>query len=176
MDVPKLIPWHRIADWECRTCGECCNHFEIPLRLNEYVKITRLYSLNSVRLDVGKAYLKKTHNGRCIFQISSSGRWLCGLQECKPLVCKLWPFAILKNPLYGENEKSAYQYYDNRYYVYVHPYCRGLIFGKPTCHFTSKVIPEAVKLSLHLKKTQHYTTADLSDLRENCVVKISSSL
>lgn len=159
----RLIPWRRIAYWECLACGECCKYFEIPLRAEEYAKITKRYGLNVITLGVGRAYLKKTLKGRCIFQKYISGRWLCSLKEDKPLVCKIWPFAALKDPKHGRNREALYNYYGDRYYIYVHPYCRGLIYGEPTSHLMDKVIPEVLRLSSGLIRTQEYTTAKLTE-------------
>ncbi len=160
----RLIPWRRVAHWRCLACGECCRWFEIPLRADEYARIIRLYGLDIVRLGIGRSYLKKTIGSLCIFQRFSSGRWLCGLQRDKPLVCKLWPFSILRSPKHGRNEEASYHHNEDEYYVYVHPYCRGLIFGEPTDYLANKVIPEAVKISLHLERIQNYTTADLTEI------------
>lgn len=161
MTDTRLIPWRRIAYWECLACGECCRLFEVPLRTDEYAKITGLYGLNAVRLGVGRAYLKKTVKGRCVFQSYISGRWLCSLKDDKPLACKIWPFAALKDPRHGRDREALYDYYGDRYYIYVHPYCRGLIYGEPTSHLTDRVIPEVLRLSAKLTTRQKYTTASL---------------
>ncbi|MEM2123208.1 MAG: YkgJ family cysteine cluster protein [Candidatus Bathyarchaeia archaeon] len=162
MTDTRLIPWRRIAYWKCLACGECCRYFEVPLGTSEYARITRFYSLNIVRLDVGRAYLRKTVKGRCIFQRHLSGRWLCSLGGDKPLACKIWPFAALKNPRYGRDREALYDYYGDRYYVYVHPYCRGLLYGEPSSHIMDKVIPEVLELTMKPTTPQKYTTADLA--------------
>jgi Fe-S-cluster containining protein len=159
--VPRLLPWRSVSDWRCLACGECCKDFEIPLRIDEYARITGIYGFDVVRLGLGRAYLKKTRDHRCAFQRFSLDRWLCGLLNDKPLVCKLWPFAILKNPKHGKDENAIYHYRGRKFYVYVHPSCRGLLLGNPLPHLKTKVIPEAIKLSCCLEETQKHTTANL---------------
>ncbi|MGC8850008.1 MAG: hypothetical protein ACP5QI_06000, partial [Candidatus Bathyarchaeia archaeon] len=61
------------------------------------------------------------------------------------------------------DREALYNYYGDRYYVYVHPYCRGLIYGEPTDHLIDKVIPEVLKLSARLTEQQKYTTASLTE-------------
>jgi Fe-S-cluster containining protein len=161
MTAPRFVPWRRVSDWRCLACGECCKHFEIPLRAEEYARIIGIYGLDVVRMSLGRAYLKKIRDSRCIFQSVSLDRWLCGLQKDKPLVCKLWPFAILENPKYGKNGESIYHYQEKKFYVYVHLYCRGLLLGKPLPHLRNKVIPEAVRLSLCLEESQKHTISNL---------------
>jgi Fe-S-cluster containining protein len=163
MTDSRLIPWRRIAYWKCLACGECCRYFEVPLRTGEYARITRTYGLDTVRLGVGRAYLQKTFNGRCIFQRYIHGRWLCSLGDDKPLACKIWPFAALKDPRHGRDREALYEYYGDRYYVYVHPYCRGLIYGEPTSHIMERVIPEVLELTARPAARQRYTTADLAE-------------
>jgi len=62
--------------------------------MHEYAMITQKYGHDVLALGVGRAYLRRRTDGRCIFQYCESGSWLCGLQAEKPYACKMWPFVV----------------------------------------------------------------------------------
>lgn len=161
MSLPRLIPWRRIHEWRCLGCGECCKRFDVPLMGAEYARILGKFGLAALKFKLGAVYLNKRLNGRCVFQYRQGSRWLCGLQEEKPLSCKLWPFAVFTTPRYGRSQDSAYRYLDFEYHLYVHPFCRGLTYGPPTIRLSEKVIPEVIELWLGKRIAQSYTTSPL---------------
>lgn len=126
------VPWSRIHSWYCDACGECCRHFKVPLTFWEYLKLRKLGVVEERR----RYYLKKI-KGRCPFQL---GRF-CGIQETKPLVCKLFPFTIRER---GE-ESALFYYGDGEYYVYVDAYCKNIVFGRPSFRF-KETIKEALEI------------------------------
>ncbi|MBO8182353.1 MAG: YkgJ family cysteine cluster protein [Archaeoglobus sp.] len=120
------VPWSRIHSWHCVACGECCKHFKVPLTFWEYLRFRKLGLVEERR----KYYLRKI-GGRCPFQM---GR-LCGIQESKPFVCKLFPFIIRQKG----DDSALFCYNDEEYYVYVDTYCRNIVFGKPSLKFKEMV-------------------------------------
>jgi len=38
-----LIPWREVRTWECTACGRCCIGYRVPLKMDEYIKITKVY-------------------------------------------------------------------------------------------------------------------------------------
>ncbi len=120
------VPWRRIHSWQCTACGECCKDFKVPLTFWEYLRFKKLGLVEEKR----KYYLRKI-NGRCPFQV---GRF-CGIQDSKPLVCKLFPFLIRDRG----DDLALFYYGDEEYYVYVDTYCKNIVFGKPTPRFREMV-------------------------------------
>jgi hypothetical protein len=126
------VPWSRVHSWHCIACGECCKHFKVPLTFWEYLKFRKLGVVEERR----KYYLRKI-NGRCPFQI---GRF-CGIQESKPLVCKLFPFTIRQRG----DDSALFYYGDDEYYVYVDVFCRNIVFGGPSFRF-KEMVREALEI------------------------------
>lgn len=126
------MPWSRVHSWHCIACGECCKHFKVPLTFWEYLKFRKLGVVEERR----KYYLRKI-NGRCPFQI---GRF-CGIQESKPLVCKLFPFTIRQRG----DDSALFYYGDDEYYVYVDVFCRNIVFGGPSFRF-KEMVREALEI------------------------------
>ena len=161
MSSPRFIPWSHIKSWSCDACGECCRWFSIPLTLHEYAKISRLYGQSVISLRLGKAYLRKKSDGRCIFQFRKGERWLCGLQAEKPYACRMWPFSILRRPSHGGAEAALWEGTYERTYVYVDPRCPKTDFGAPTRNLLEKVLPEFVDVRFGEGKPQQHTTCAL---------------
>ncbi|MBS7644317.1 MAG: YkgJ family cysteine cluster protein [Candidatus Bathyarchaeia archaeon] len=164
MSLLRLIPWRRVHDWLCLGCGECCKRFEIPLMGPEYARVLGRYGLTALKFELGRVCLNKRFDGRCVFQYRDGFRWLCGLQQEKPISCKLWPFAVFTKPRYGRSRDSAYRYLDVEYYLYVHPSCRGLTYGSPSVHLAEMVLPEVIEIWLGKRTSQSYTTCHLPSL------------
>ncbi|MEM2842258.1 MAG: YkgJ family cysteine cluster protein [Candidatus Bathyarchaeia archaeon] len=157
MNFQSLIPWRKVSFWLCSACGKCCIKFNVPLTITEYAKIMNRFGDAVIELDFGKAYLKKNPaTGRCIFQKWRNGKWICGIQEIKPLACKLWPFIILNKP---KMDEALFTYIGEKFYIYLDKHCPEVKIGKPTNYLTNKVLPEIVKLSLNEKFKQVYSTA-----------------
>jgi len=154
----RLVPWSHLKSWVCDACGECCRWFSVPVRMHEYAVILQRYGCGVVGLGLGRAYLRKRHDSRCIFQLRLGDRWLCGLQAKKPRVCKMWPFVVSKDPEYGRDEAARWEGSYGRAYVYVDPRCPRAVFGKPTRYLVEKVLPELVDLAFGRRESQLYTT------------------
>jgi len=85
----SFVPWSRVASWNWDGCGECCKWFSVPVTMHEYARISHSYGHDVLTLGLGRAYLRKRRDGRCMFQYYDGGSWLCGLQTEKPYVCKM---------------------------------------------------------------------------------------
>lgn len=161
----SLIPWTKVRSWLCLACGECCKKFRVPLRAKEYAEIVSKFGYGAVTLDVGRAYLRgDPSTGRCVFQRKVGGRWVCGIQEMKPLACKLWPFAVLDKPRGGGGREALYPRLGRKFYVYVDARCPGVELGAPSERFVAKVLPEVVKLSQGAEISQLYSTSPIPTL------------
>ena len=157
----RPIPWSYVMDWRCNACGLCCREFEVVLSVEEWATIAKRFGVRYTRMDGGKFYLRKTLDGSCVFLYNLGGVALCGLQDMKPLACKLWPFKVLKWPKYGSASKAQYVYMGRLFYVYVDPHCPQVVLGRPTEHLAHQVIPEVIELSLGLRVEQEKSTASL---------------
>ncbi|MCD6465851.1 YkgJ family cysteine cluster protein [Candidatus Bathyarchaeota archaeon] len=158
-----FVPWSHINSWRCNGCGLCCKEFEVVLTFKEWLKITKTYGVGVTRTGLNKFFMGKRPDGSCIFLYRApDGRWLCGLQENKPLACKLWPFKVLSKPKYGNPRDAAFEYGGQRFYVYVDSFCPGITWGTPSTELVYKVIPEFIEIALGIRQTQLYSTMPLA--------------
>jgi len=127
--------------------------------MDEYVKIVAQYGYDTVELDLGKVYLQRGLNSRCVFQQYWGGKWLCGLQAIKPLACKLYPFRVQNEPKYSGENNAYYNYKGTALYVYLDPHCPGIKFGTPSWDFLKRVLPEVVEIGLGVRTKQYYSTS-----------------
>ena len=159
MGDKALIPWSEVHSWSCVACGNCCRGYRVPLKPDEYAKISGAYGLDVLEFGLGKVYLKMGKDRRCVFQRPSMGRWVCTLQGTKPYACMLFPFRVYNKPLYSRGDGSAYQYGNRTYYVYMDPNCHGIVSGQPNERFLKKIVPEMIQISMGVRYKQKYTTS-----------------
>jgi len=158
MTHSRFIPWSKVESWSCKACGECCKWFNIPLTLHEYAKIGQIYGRQAFALGLGKVYLRKRVDERCIFQFRLGERWLCGLQAEKPYVCRMWPFTVSRNPIYGRSQEARWEGPYGRTYIYADPRCLMITFGRPSNYLLNKVLPEFVDMAFGKKMLQEHST------------------
>lgn len=157
-----FAPWSHVSLWRCNGCGICCKEFEVVLTFNEWLNITKRYGVGVTKAGLNKFYMGKKPDGSCIFlYMAPNGKWLCGLQETKPLACKLWPFKVLNKPKYGNPKEALFQYCGQNFYVYVDPFCPGIYWGQPTPELIYKVIPEFIEIALGIRQKQLYSTMQM---------------
>ena len=131
MEGNRVIPWEEVHSWFCNACGRCCQGFRVPLKMDEYVKIASRFGYNTVEFGLGKVYLQRDLNGRCVFQRYWGGKELCTLQAMKPLACKLYPFRVLRKPKYPGGNGAYYNYRGVDLYIYLDSHCPGIRLGNP---------------------------------------------
>ncbi|MGQ9760170.1 MAG: YkgJ family cysteine cluster protein, partial [Candidatus Methanomethylicaceae archaeon] len=170
----RYVPWSKMMDWFCVACGSCCKEFKVPLRAYETTLLSNLFGYRCMEPDVGTFYLRRRENGRCIFQIYNDGKFVCGIQALKPLACKMWPFLVCEKPEYEFKEEALFEFRGERFYIYVHPKCRGLKYGPPTSNLIKKTIPEFIEIKLGLRRSQSRSTSLLVKLP--CTIHKSTSL
>lgn len=153
----KPIPWKNIRFWTCIRCGECCK-LSVQLSTREWLNLTRRYGYAITEQGIEGFFLRKTIDDRCPFLFKSPIGWLCGLQQTKPLSCKLWPFRVLTEPKYGKSDEACFNY-RNRFYVYIMPNCPGISWGRPIGRFINKTLPELIDIRIGLQKKQYFSTS-----------------
>jgi hypothetical protein len=52
-----------------------------------------------------------------------------------------------------------YNYGDQRLFVYVDPWCKGIHWGNPTQEFMYKTTAELVEIALGMRRKQYYSTS-----------------
>ncbi|MEM3736855.1 MAG: YkgJ family cysteine cluster protein [Candidatus Bathyarchaeia archaeon] len=155
----NAIPWRKVRSWGCVGCGDiCCNSFRVPISAWEWARLCHLYGPQIAEFRFDGLYLKKRADGSCIFLYPSMGNFLCALQAMKPYACKLWPFKIGRKPTYGCADEALYSFKGDKFYVYLDPFCRGIMLGKPTQQFAVQVIPEFIEIFLGGRRAQIYST------------------
>ena len=155
------VPWRYIQDWNCPACGQCCRGFQVVLNYVEWVSIVKTYGVEFTEPSISQFCIKRKNDGTCIFLHNYHGSCLCGLQNMKPLACKLWPFKISNQPRYGRANEAEYNRGEVKLYVYVDPFCVGLKWGTPTQEFMNTKLAEFVDVALGIRKKQNYSTARL---------------
>ncbi|OYT49720.1 zinc/iron-chelating domain-containing protein [Candidatus Bathyarchaeota archaeon ex4484_231] len=153
------VPWSHVSYWRCTGCGICCKKFDVVLKFDEWLRLVKTYGIGVTTAGLNKFYLNKRPDGSCVFLTQSGNISFCGLQNMKPLACKLWPFRILDKPKYGRPNEAAFNYNGRRLYVYIDPLCPEILWGKPTPKMVYKVIPEFIEIALGLREKQFYSTA-----------------
>ena len=154
----QFVPWQNIADWNCKACGYCCKLYSVVLSFPEWLNITKTFGMETTVAGLNRFYIKRTGDGSCAFLCNDANNYHCGLQNSKPEACKIWPFKVLSEPKYGDENQAAYDFGGVRLYVYGDNMCCGLRFGTPTWDFRYKTIMEFIELSLGLRHVQYKTT------------------
>lgn len=132
------VPWRFVASWHCDACGDCCKEYRVRLRAYEYLK---LRNTGFIEEKAGRFYIKKIGK-LCPFQ----RRNLCSLGSLKPVVCKLYPFSILKK---GE-DRAFFEFEGEEFFIYVDNFCKNVKLKedlKPSAEIV-KEIEEAIELIL----------------------------
>lgn len=154
----RLLPWTRVSTWKCSLCGHCCRHYDVVLKLHEWLNIVKILGVECTTSGVGRLLLKRRQNGSCIFLCETRNGSLCSLQRSKPIACRLWPFKILDQPKFGYRKDAVYTCGFSEVYIYVDPHCPGLRFGQPTREFALRIIPEFVQIAYGVRKEQLKST------------------
>ena len=158
-----FAPWSRINSWRCNGCGLCCREFEVVLTFPEWLKITQTYGFSVTKTGLNKFFMSKKPDGSCVFLYRApDGRWLCGLQNRKPLACKLWPFKILTKPKYGDAKEALFKYNGQKFYIYIDSFCPGIRWGIPSAELIYKMIPEFIEIALGIRQKQLYSTMPIT--------------
>jgi Fe-S-cluster containining protein len=155
------VPWRYLQDWNCSACGVCCKGFEVVLDFPEWINVVKAYGVEFTQPSISRFYLKRKSDGTCVFLYNIYGKWLCGLQDMKPLACKLWPFKVSDKPKYGRANEAVYNVEERRLFVYVDPSCLGLKWGTPTQEFINETLVEFIDLALGVQKKQFFSTSRL---------------
>ncbi|MGF3522332.1 MAG: hypothetical protein ACQXXJ_04455, partial [Candidatus Bathyarchaeia archaeon] len=117
-----------------------------------------LFGAEKTVIGLNKFFIKRIGDGSCAFLCNLAGTYLCGLQNMKPVACKLWPFKILAEPKYGNPNQAAFNHRGKKLFIYADTMCQGLRYGAPCWEFTSLVLPEFADLALGNCRTQRNTT------------------
>jgi len=157
----EYVPWRRIADWHCLSCGDCCKLYSVVINFHEWLKIVKNYGVEHTASGLDKLFLSRRSDGSCAFLGWNSGAYLCQLQHMKPRACQLWPFKVLSRPDFGYPNEALYSYGENRVYVYADPMCNGLKFGQPSLEFNNFTLKEFVELAAGIRNQQVKTTSKL---------------
>jgi len=153
------VPWRYVNSWLCNGCGLCCREFEVVLTFKEWLKLVKNYGISVTKAGLNSFYIAKNPEGTCLFLSGSNQVCLCGLQNMKPMACKIWPFKILDQPKYGRGNDALFNYDGRRLFVYIDPFCPGIGWGKPSQEFVYKVVPEFIQIALGLREKQVYSTS-----------------
>jgi len=156
---PRSVPWSQVHSWTCNGCGECCKWFTIPISTYEYAKIGQVVGFRMFEFREGGVWLKKRPDSRCVFAFCRGNLWLCGLQNSKPYPCRMWPFKISNQPLYGRRDWARYEGSSWTGYVYVDSRCPGIVYGRPSLTYTTKVVEEFVHMAIGGRRHQYYSTS-----------------
>jgi Fe-S-cluster containining protein len=159
--IKMLVPWSYLKSWSCLACGHCCKDYAIPLAEHEWLCFRDLFGSMALEQVLDKKCLRRGPDGRCIFQYKLGNHWLCGIQSAKPLACRLFPFKVCFQPLFGKEEGASFKYFGKKVFVYADAECRGIEWGNPGTELVRKIIPEFIRLKLDGYGEQFYSTAHI---------------
>lgn len=159
MSTAGIVPWRRVADWRCISCGDCCRLYSVVINFHEWLKIVKNFGVETTATDLDKLLIKRNGDGSCAFLGKYSNTHLCGLQHMKPKACQLWPFKVLAQPKYGFPNEAVYGVGPDNLFVYADSMCNGLRFGTPTPEFASNTLREFVEIAIGLRNSQFKTTS-----------------
>jgi len=162
----NLISWSKVEDWKCKMCGKCCYNSRVPLTFEDYAKIVSKYGEVYVIQDENLFILRHKRDHSCVFLRIKEGKYMCKIQEDKPLVCKLFPFRVYSYPKLGDEKNSEFKYKDKLYYVYLDLSCNGIKLGTPSKKLKIRVIPEIIEIYERKRYIQEYSTCSLSSLKK----------
>lgn len=157
----RVVPWSQVRFWRCNGCGICCRHYDVVLKLPEWLNIVKNFGVEYTTPNISKLFLRRRTDGSCVFLHKTPNESFCSLQHSKPQACKLWPFKILDKPKFGSSNKAIYYYGDQELFIYVDPVCTGLRLGIPCQDFAYSVIPEFIEIALGVRRKQFKSTAIL---------------
>lgn len=160
----QFVPWKYIADWRCVSCGDCCRLCSVVLSFHEWLQITKNFGVEQTVSGLDKLFIRRRGDGSCVFLGRFSNIHLCGLQYMKPKACKIWPFKILDKPKFGHAIESAYNYGENKLFLYADPMCRGIRYGRPSWEFAGDTVKEFVEIAVGIRNAQFKTTASIGFL------------
>ncbi len=157
----QIVPWGLIKSWQCNTCGICCKHYDVVLKLSEWLNVVKSFGVEYTASSATNLLLRRTSDGSCIFLYKTPNASFCSVQHSKPQSCRLWPFKVLAEPKFGRPNNAIYHYGNKRFFIYADPTCPGLKYGFPTPEYAYSVIPEFVEIALGTRRTQFKSTAFL---------------
>jgi len=157
------VPWSHVNSWHCSCCGLCCKDFEVVLQFDEWLNLIRKYGVGVTKTGLNRFFLGKKDDGTCMFLYNSFGRWFCGLQNTKPMACRLWPIKVVNRPKYGFANEAAFNYNGRQLFVYIDPSCPEISFGRPSQRMTYHVIPEFIEIALGSREKQMYSTSSVHE-------------
>jgi Fe-S-cluster containining protein len=131
----------------------------VVLRFSEWLNLVRSYGIGVTRTNLQNFSIQKKRDGSCFFSYFFNGRWSCGLQNMKPMACKLWPFKIVGRPKYGRSNEAFFSHNKEKFFVYIDSFCPEIKWGPPTDNISKKLIPEFIEIALGKKKKQKYSTS-----------------
>ena len=157
----QFVPWRRIANWQCISCGDCCKLYSVVLNFHEWLRIVKNFGIEQTVSGLDKLFINRRDDGSCAFLCDISNTHFCGLQHMKPKACQLWPFKILTEPKFGYANEAAYGDGESRLFVYADSMCNGLKYGSPTMGFASDTLREFVEIAVGLRSYQLKTTSSV---------------
>ena len=152
-NTDKFVPWKQARNWECQKCSVCCYHYTVPLT-DEEVERFKNKDPNLVQQTEDTWYINRKEGEACVFLAKSDGQEYCGIQDNKPISCKMYPFYVSqvdeKTP-----EDAIFELDGEKFNVLISTFCKGNNRG----HKVEDVIPEAIHFWLRKDIDQSYTTS-----------------
>jgi len=161
----RLIPYTG-QRYECVMCGECCHNRAVPLTK---IDIDRLEHHLGEEVDfseylVNKGYFvlsRRIWDNGCVLLRDNK----CSVHAIKPLVCRLFPFAVYPAPEDPDDTENAYTLADGTVvYLYVDIACPGVHIDEivsPPSWLLSLV--QRIRLEMALTRFYYEDTQDNAD-------------
>ncbi len=152
-DKDNFLPWKKVKNWECQKCSVCCYHYSVPLAEDE-VEYFKKINPDNVHEGKDQWYMYHKKGVPCKFLKKTEEGEFCGIQNHKPISCRLYPFYISK--VDEKTPKDAiFELDGEKFSVYIPTFCKGLKKGNNM----EEVIPEAIYIWQRKEIPQKYTTS-----------------
>ncbi|MBN1786039.1 MAG: YkgJ family cysteine cluster protein [Candidatus Methanofastidiosa archaeon] len=151
----NLIPY-RGQRYTCRMCGECCHCRTVPLSRDDMQRIGRLQEdadFTEYNLVLRTPVISRREwDLGCIFLDDRR----CRIHQYKPLICRLFPYAMLFKPLDDEDEVAKHTLPDGTgIYLYIDSSCPG-VDHEQIEDMPGWLLPLAQRIRIELALTRFY--------------------
>jgi len=150
-----LVPYTG-QKFDCKMCGECCHCKMIPISNGDMERIHRFNSdkefmefSTSINAPI---IARRDWDYGCIFLDDTK----CSIHQYKPLICRLYPYAMYFSPI-DEGDESGKRILPDgtKVYIYIDSSCPGVSATK-TEEISKELIELVIRIRIEQALTRYY--------------------
>jgi len=141
--------------YECKMCGKCCHCRTVPLSKGDMERVGRFNEdVDFMEYNVGlrsPVLARREWDYGCVFLDDKR----CSIHQFKPLICRLFPYAIYFDPV-GDGDECRFTLPDGKeVYIYIDTSCPGVGGGRDSVP-PDWLLPLAQRIRLEMALTRFY--------------------